>query len=246
MINSTSSPIPVLEICATNIQSAVAAQQAGAHRIELCSALDSGGLTPSAGLIRVVRGHLDIPVNVLIRPREGNFCYNDAELAIILDDIAVCRQAGADGIVIGALDATCRLDIPKMQAMLAAARGMDVTFHRAFDFVPDPFETLDVLIGLGVSRVLSSGQAATAHDGRFLLKKMVDHAAGRISVMPGAGLSAQNIRAVAAATGASEFHLSAKKRGVQTGAANQIPGLEWQYWESDSEQIRDVLRQLAH
>ncbi|MEQ1746766.1 MAG: copper homeostasis protein CutC [Saprospiraceae bacterium] len=237
--------MPVLEICVTNIQSAVAAQQGGAHRVELCAALDSGGLTPSAGLIRAVRGYLDIPVNVLIRPREGNFCYTDAELAIMLADIDFCRQSGASGVVIGVLDAASRLDVPKMQALLAAASGMDITFHRAFDFVPDPFEALDVLIKLGVSRVLSSGQAASAHEGRFLLKKMAEYAAGRISVMPGAGLSAQNIRAVAAATGAWEFHLSAKKKVIQTGAASEIPGLEWQYWESEEAQVRETSAILA-
>jgi copper homeostasis protein len=231
----------MLEICAVNIQSAIAAQAAGAHRIELCSALDGGGLTPSPGLLRVARQHLHIPINVLIRPREGNFCYTDTELAIMLDDIRFCREAGADGVVIGALDADGRFDLPKMKLLLAAAKGMDVTCHRAFDFTPDPFEALDMLLALGIPRVLSSGQAANAYEGRFLLKKMVEYAADRICVMPGAGLSAQNIRAVAEITGAQEFHLTAKKRVEQQNAGSDIPGLEWWYWESSVEQIREVL-----
>ncbi len=237
--------MPILEICAGNLQSALAAQAGGAHRIELCAALDTGGLTPSLGLVRAVRERLNIRVNVLIRPREGDFCYDEAELALMLDDIRLCREAGADGVAIGALDAENRLDVPKMQAMLQAAAGMDITCHRAFDFVPDPVEALDTLLALGIPRVLTSGQATTAFQGRFLLKKLVEHAGGRISIMPGAGLSARNIREMAEATGAQEFHLSAKKEVVQPGSDKAIPGLEWGYWASDAEQIRAVVQALS-
>lgn len=234
----------MLEICAANLQSALAAQWAGAHRIELCCALDGGGLTPSAGLLREVCRRLDIPVQVLIRPREGNFCYDEREIAIMLDDIRFCRDMGADGVVIGALDANGRINIPQMQAMLDAAAGMDVTCHRAFDYTADPFKALETLIGLGVRRVLSSGQAETAWEGRFLLQKLVEQAAGRIAIMPGAGLSAQNIREVAQITGAREFHLSGRKKVVQPNPGKDIPGLEWWYWESDVEKIREVLGQM--
>lgn len=237
--------MPILEICAGNLQSALAAQEGGAHRIELCAALDTGGLTPSLGLVRAVRERLNIRVNVLIRPREGDFCYDEAELALMLDDIRLCREAGADGVAIGALDAENRLDVPKMQAMCQAAAGMDITCHRAFDFVPDPVEALDTLLALGIPRVLTSGQATTAFEGRFLLKKLVEHAGGRISIMPGAGLSARNIREMAEATGAQEFHLSAKKEVVQPGSDKAIPGLEWGYWASDAEQIRAVVQALS-
>lgn len=235
------SPAHMLEICAVNLQSALAAQAAGAHRIELCCALDGGGVTPSLGLLRAVRQHLNIPINVLIRPREGNFCYTDAELAIMLDDIRLCREAGADGVVIGALDANNRLDQPQLEAMLEAANGLDITCHRAFDFTPNPFEALDTLIALGIPRVLTSGQAATAYEGRFLLKKLVEHAAKRISVMPGAGLSAQNIREVGETTGAREFHLTAKRKIAQPNPGKAIPGLEWWYWESNAEEIRGMV-----
>jgi copper homeostasis protein len=238
------STMPILEICAGNLQSALAAQEGGAHRIELCAALDTGGLTPSLGLIRAVRRHLSIRVNMLIRPREGDFCYDDTELAVMLDDIRLCREAGADGVAIGALNAENRLDVPKMQAMIQAAAGMDITCHRAFDFTPDPVEALDTLVALGIPRVLTSGQATSAFEGRFLLKNLVEHAAGRISIMPGAGLSARNIREMAKTTGAQEFHLSAKKKVVQPGTGNVIPGLEWGYWASDVAQIREVLESL--
>jgi len=237
-------PMPILEICAGNLQSALAAQEGGAQRIELCAALDCGGLTPSLGLVRAVRKHLSIRVNVLIRPREGDFCYDDTELALMLDDIRLCREAGADGVAIGALDAGNRLDLPKMQAMCQAADGMDITCHRAFDFTSDPVEALDTLVALGIPRVLTSGQAVTAFEGRFLLKKLVEHAAGRISIMPGAGLSAQNLHEVAETTGATEFHLSAKKKVVQAGSGNDIPGLEWGYWASDVAQIRATIQAL--
>lgn len=231
-----------IEVCATNIQSALAARRAGAQRIELCCALDGGGLTPSPGLLREARKRLDIAINVLIRPREGNFCYDENELAIMLDDIRFCREAGADGVVIGALDAAGRLDMPAMQAMLDAARGMDVTCHRAFDYAADPFDALETLVALGVRRVLSSGQAVSAYEGRFLLQKLVEKAAGRIIVMPGAGITAKNIREIRDVTGAGEFHLTGRKKVVQANPGGEIPGLEWWYWESEAGKIREVLQ----
>lgn len=232
----------MIEVCATNIQSALAAQRAGAQRIELCCALDGGGLTPSPGLLREVRKHLDIAINVLIRPREGNFCYNEQELNIMLDDIRFCREAGADGVVIGALDAAGGLDLPAMQAMLDAAQGLDVTCHRAFDYTADPFAALETLIALGVRRILSSGQAVSAYEGRFLLQKLVEKAAGRIIIMPGAGISINNIREIKSVTGAQEFHLTGRKKVVQPNPGGDIPGLEWWYWESAEEKVREVLK----
>lgn len=230
-----------IEVCATNIQSALAAQRAGAHRIELCCALDGGGLTPSPGLLREARKHLDIRINVLIRPREGNFCYDERELSIMLDDIHFCREAGADGVVIGALDSTGKFDLPAMRAMLDAAQGMDVTCHRAFDYTADPFEALETLVSLGVRRVLSSGQAVSAYEGRFLLKQLVEKAADRIIVMPGAGISGKNFREIRDCTGAAEFHLTGRIKVVQPNPAGDIPGLEWWYWESSDDKIREVM-----
>lgn len=230
------------EICAVNIQSALAASRAGAQRIELCSALDAGGLTPSPGLIRAAIRQLAIPVNVLIRPREGHFCYSQAELDIMLDDIRFCREAGANGVVVGALTADNQLDIPKMLAMKEAAGSMEVVCHRAFDFTADPSAALEQLIALGYRRVLSSGQAASAFEGRFLLKTLVKQAAGRIGVMPGAGISAKNIHAIAETTGAREFHFTGKKKVA--GEAD-IPGLEGWFWESDDEVIREIIAQMG-
>ena len=232
-------PPMTFEICAVNIQSALAAERAGAHRIELCSALDAGGITPSQGLIRAAVHQLSIPVNVLIRPREGHFCYSDNELDIMLDDIRFCHEAGVNGVVVGALTTDGQLDLPKMQAMAVMAADMEIVCHRAFDFTTDPAAAREQLIALGYRRVLSSGQSPSAFEGRFLLKKMVEQAAGRIGIMPGAGISADNIRSIAETTGAQEFHFTAKKK--VTGAAD-IPGLESWFWESDEKLIRQTMQ----
>ncbi len=230
------------EICAVNIQSVLAAERAGAHRIELCSALDVGGLTPSPGLIRAALRLLTIPVNVLIRPREGNFCYTEYERDIMLDDIRFCREAGANGVVVGALTADNQLDLPLMKAMKETAGTMEIVCHRAFDFTADPSAALEQLIALGYRRVLSSGQAPSAKEGRFVLKKMVAQAAGRIIVMPGAGISADNIREIATTTGAQEFHFTGKKKVVQ--GREDIPGLEEWYWQSDVDVIKEIMGRL--
>ena len=227
------------EICAVNIQSALAAQAAGAHRIELCSALDVGGLTPSPGLIRKAVALLDIPVNVLIRPREGDFTFTRHEFEVMLDDIRFCRDAGANGVVVGALTPDFALDAPQMKAMKEAAGEMEIVCHRAFDFTSDPQQALESLIEWGYVRVLSSGQSANAMEGRFLLQKLVQQAAGRISVMPGAGISAGNIRDIASITLAPEFHFTGKKK-VST-EQEHIPGLDSWHWESDVVLIREIM-----
>ncbi|MDO8365912.1 MAG: copper homeostasis protein CutC [Saprospiraceae bacterium] len=228
------------EVCACNIQSALAAQRAGANRIELCAALDVGGLTPSLGLIRAAVRALEIPVQVLIRPREGDFCYSDLELEIMLEDIRICREAGAAGVVVGALTVDGQLDLPKIKAMKAAAEGLEVTCHRAFDFTPDPGEALEQLIKMGFDRVLSSGQSDSAFEGRFLLQKLVLQANNRIAVMPGAGINEQNIRAIVEYTGAKDFHFSGKKK-VWACEGCEISGLDTWHWESEESIIRRIL-----
>lgn len=230
----------IFEVCAPNIQSALAAQEAGAQRIELCTALDIGGVTPSPGLIRAAVAALQIKVNVLIRPREGDFCYTDTELQVMLDDIRFCREAGVNGVVVGALNQNGQLDLPKLQAMREAAGDLEIVHHRAFDFCIDPFEALEQLIDLGYHRVLSSGLANSAYEGRFLLHKLIQHACGRISIMPGAGIDASNIQAISAATSAYEFHFTAKTK-VDPSQGKAIRGLEASYWQSDAALIRATI-----
>lgn len=201
----------VLEIAANSLASALAAQEGGASRIELCSALELGGLTPSPGQVALVRDKLSIPVYVLIRPRAGDFAYAEEEHATMLADIAYCAAAGCDGVVVGALTADGDVDVTRCRELVSAANGIDVTFHRAIDVCRDPATALEAIIGLGCARVLSSGGAASAMEGSANLRRLIEQAAGRIGIMPGAGIGAGNIAALMAATGAREFHASAKR-----------------------------------
>lgn len=202
---------PILEIAANSLASALAAQQGGASRIELCAALELGGLTPSPGQIALVRERLSIPVHVLIRPRAGDFAYSDEEHATMLADIAHCAAAGCDGVVVGALTADGDVDVARCRELVSAASRLDLTFHRAIDVCRDPAAALEAAIGLGFRRVLSSGGAASAMAGGANLRRLIEQAAGRIEIMPGAGIDAGNIAALMAATGAREFHASAKR-----------------------------------
>ena len=201
----------ILEICAGSVESAIAARDGGAKRIELCAALEIGGVTPSAGLIAEARKIEELVLNVIIRPRGGDFLYNEYEVACMLQDIRTCKQLGVDGVVIGALTADGDIDTAICKQLIAAADGMSVTFHRAFDMCRDASKALEELIELGCDRVLTSGQAATAQTGIPLLKELVEQAAGRIIIMPGCGVSSANAAAILQATGATEIHASARK-----------------------------------
>jgi copper homeostasis protein len=235
--------MPIFEVCAPNFQSAQAAHRAGVPRIELCSAIDVGGITPSPALIRRVAQSLPLRTCVLIRPREGDFCFSGEEVDIMLEDIHFCKKNGAAGVVVGALTPEGDFDAAAMQAMRAAADGLQVVCHRAFDFVRQPEAALEQLIEWGYHRVLSSGREVTAWEGRFFLKKMVEQAAERITVLPGAGISAKNIVELATTTGASEFHFTARTL-AQRPADQPIAGLESGYWVSDEAKIRAIIEQF--
>jgi copper homeostasis protein len=209
----------VLEICANSVQSARAAQMGGAQRIELCQNLEQGGITPSYGLIQRVQEALSIPAFVLIRPRPGSFCYDADEQAIMLADITACRNLGCAGVVLGALDAAGQVDVACCQMLIAAAGSMQVTFHRAFDACADQALALETIIDLGCHRLLTSGGQPSAVAGQEQLARLIRQAAGRISIMPGAGIAPSNIRSLAEYTGATEFHTSAKRQVVSTAAA---------------------------
>lgn len=201
----------VLEVCAGDIQSVLAAHMGGAQRVELCSALDEGGLTPSAGLIRQACQVEGMKVHVLIRPRSGHFVYTDQEVDIMADDISFARQYGASGVVIGALTPDGDMDYDVCAHLMKQAQGMDVTFHRAFDLCRDPMETLNEIIRLGCSRVLTSGQAPTAEQGVPLLSQLVEVADCRIGILAGSGVSSANARKIMQATGVMELHASARR-----------------------------------
>lgn len=201
---------PLLEVAANSVASAIAAQDGGAGRVELCTALELGGLTPSHGQIALARERLGIPLYVLIRPRAGDFLYSDDEFATMLRDVEACVALGCDGVVIGVLDADGNVDRRRCAELVTAAKGLGVTFHRAIDVSRDPLQSLEDAIALGCERVLSSGAEPGAPQGADLLREMVRRANGRISVMPGAGVDAMNIALLRTQTGATEFHASAK------------------------------------
>ena len=201
----------LIEVCANSVASAVAAQAGGAGRVELCCALAEGGLTPSPAVIELARAKLHIALHVLVRPRGGDFCYDDLEFAVLLRDIEFCKRGRADGVVIGILHPDGSVDVERTQALVQAARPLTVTFHRAFDMAADPFRALDDLLALGVERLLTSGLRESAMQGRELIGELVRRSAGRLTVMPGAGVNEGNIGELIAATGACEYHLSGQK-----------------------------------
>jgi copper homeostasis protein len=200
-----------LEICVDSVQSAVDAQKAGASRVELCDNLYEGGTTPSYGTILSARNNLEIGLHVLIRPRGGDFLYSDIEFDIMRRDIKICRDCGADGIVIGILRSDATIDVERTSELVEFAHPMSVTFHRAFDMCADPLRGLEAIIGSGAERILTSGHKNTVEEGSFLLRDLVLEAGKRIIIMPGSGISESNIERIAKITGADEFHLSARK-----------------------------------
>lgn len=201
----------ILEICAGSVASAIAARDGGAQRIELCAALEVGGVTPSAGLIAEARKVEGLVLNVIIRPRGGDFLYDSHEIACMEEDIRTCRRIGVDGVVIGALTAEGDIDTATCKRLINAADGMSITFHRAFDMCRNPQKALEELIALGCHRVLTSGQAPTAEAGAALLGELVEQADGRIIIMPGCGVNSNNAARILQATGANEIHASARK-----------------------------------
>lgn len=201
----------VIEICSGSMLCALAAISAGAQRLELCSALPVGGLTPSHGLMEAVIKASSTPVNVLIRPRAGDFHYDQREFQVMKADVFAAKALGAHGIVAGMLNRDGRVDTCRMQVLIDMARPMEVTFHRAFDVTPDLFEALNSVIGLGCDRILTSGGAITAVNGMEVLKKLIVAAAGNISIMPGSGINSQNLLSLIEYTGAHEFHSSASE-----------------------------------
>jgi copper homeostasis protein len=198
----------LLEVCAYNIQSCVVAQEQGAGRIELCAEPLQGGTTPSYGFIRKALDTVSIPVFPIIRPRGGDFCYDDAEMDIIREDILMCRQMGCEGISTGVAIADGRIDVAKMKLIREWASPMQITCHKVFDAAPDIFEALESLIEAGCDRVLTSGGSPTATAGMDAIIRLVAQSAGRIRIMPGGSVRPENLEALRIRTGAKEFHSS--------------------------------------
>lgn len=241
-----------LEICVDTVHSAIAAERGGAQRVELCAALSEGGLTPSAGLIELTRKHIGIDLHVLIRPRRGDFLYSKPELEMMKKDIEMARKLGADGVVLGVLKKDGGVDVARTRALLAQAGPLSVTFHRAFDMTPDPFQALEELKKIGVDRLLTSGQQKTAIAGAGLIRELVKAAGEELIVMPGGGINDENIGELLKRTGASAYHASARSRleskmefrNQNLSMAAELPLLEYEKLEANPMVISRIRKEL--
>lgn len=237
---------PLLEISAGSLASALAAQDGGADRVELCDNLAEGGTTPSYGAVAVARDKLRIPLYVLIRPRGGDFLYDQAERAAMIADIEACVRLGCDGVVIGALDADGEVDATVCREQIAAAGSLGITLHRAFDAARDPGRALEAAVALGCERILTSGAAADAFAGAERIAALVAQAAGRIALMAGAGVTLQNIAELARRAGVRELHASAKapRRSAMRYRNEALAGLSPDWSQSDAQRVRELVAAL--
>lgn len=234
-----------IEICATSVQSVKNAEKSGAHRIELCSELAMGGITPSYGLIKEVLKQTSLPVFVLIRPRSGDFTYSKEEFEVMKSDIQICIELGCSGIVSGVLRENQSLDIERTKELVEVSKPLEFTFHRAFDWIKDPEESLQTFIEVGVSRILSSGQSESAEKGLNTLihwKKLVGN---RLTILPGGGINPENVHKFKEA-GFDEIHASAShliKETIQPKISmNSLKFFdESKQFESDAEKIKKLV-----
>jgi len=241
-----------LEICVDTVESAITAQEAGADRVELCDNLTEGGTTPGPGTIASARSNLTIAINVIIRPRGGDFLYTDLEYDIMRRDIEYCGELGIDGIVLGMLRSNGEIDIERTARLIELAQPMSATFHRAFDMCPDPMKGLEDVINTGADRLLTSGQKDKAADGIELISELVKKAGNRIIIMPGSGINNSNISMIARTSGAGEFHTTARKivesemiyrqSGVSMGGVARVS--EFSRKVADRDMIRDMINIL--
>lgn len=235
-----------VEVCASSYQSVLNATKAGADNIELCSELAVGGLTPSYGMLHMISQQSTSPINVLIRPRSGNFTYSEAEFEIMKQNVLLCKEFGFNGIVSGVLTLKHQIDIKRTKELIDLARPLSFTFHRAFDWVKDPFASVGQLIGLKIDRILSSGQKNTAFEGIELLSELQRLAANKLVIMPGGGINMSNILHFKKA-GFKEIHFSASKfrkvlNQVKVPMNSSKFFDETQWAESDTELIKEMLQ----
>lgn len=241
-----------IEVCTFSIESCLNAQRAGACRAELCSGLYEGGTTPNFGLIERARALLSIQLYIMIRPRGGDFCYDDEEFKVMQSDIKVAKSLGADGVVFGILLPDGRIDIQRTTELAELAKPLGFTFHRAFDMAQNPFEALEAVIQTGAERILTSGQQNSALEGSHLLKQLAEKAAGRIEIMAGSGVNADNALLLAK-TGVNALHLTGKavKNGAMTykktnvSMASVLPADEYEIIYSNELKIKAVIAAVS-
>ncbi|MEO5890472.1 MAG: copper homeostasis protein CutC [Ferruginibacter sp.] len=235
----------MLEVIGFNIESCGIAQSAGAQRIELCDNPFDGGTTPSYGFIKAARELLTIELYTIIRPRGGDFLYNDAEFEMMKTDVQLCKELECDGVVIGMLLADGTIDKERCKQLVDLAYPLGVTFHRAFDRTADPFKALEDVVAIGCERILTSGQRPAAMEGAELINALIRQADGRIIIMPGSGIRSDNILTIAEKTGAEEFHTSARGFTESTmNFQNPAMGENLQSVLTDGDEVRKIIKLL--
>jgi copper homeostasis protein len=238
----------VLEVCCGSLEDALAAARGGADRVELCAGLCVGGITPSLGAIREARARLAIPMVVLVRPRGAGFCYRETERASMERDLDVALQEGAEGVATGALHEDGSIDTETCARWRRMIGTREAVFHRAFDFTPNPFRALDQLVDLGFTRVLTSGQRTTALEGAETLRRLIEHARGRIEVLPGGGIRLHNVLRLVSETGCRQVHLTAfRSEADPSTQARPELGLFAEHPPGDQYQVTDpeLVRRIA-
>ena len=243
----------LIEVCVDSVISACAAERGGAGRLELCSDLLEGGVTPSSGLIELVRKKTEIGLHVMVRPRGGDFCYDEEEFEVMQRDIVNAKQLGADGVVLGILDIDGRVDVDRTRRLIELARPLTVTFHRAFDMSADLFRALEDVCAAGADRILTSGGQQTSVVGRDVIARLVAAARGKVIIMPGSGINEQNAAGLIQETGAREIHvglrssipspMSHQNPQVSMGAAK---GGEYVRFRVLEESVRSLRRAIAN
>lgn len=235
----------LLEVCAFNLQSSIIAEKVGAKRVELCENPADGGTTPSYGTIKQTREKIGISLYPIVRPRGGNFFFDEDEFAIIKQDILLCKQLGCDGISTGVSKLNGEIDTGRLKRMVEWAWPMGVTCHRVFDATPDPMQALEDIITCGCERILTSGQRPSATEGIDLLAELVQQADGRITIMPGAGVRSGNIETLVNGTGATEFHTSARMMAPDPVTFRNPAILDATNWYiANEEELRKIMEVL--
>ena len=207
----------IVEVCVDSLESAIAAERGGARRLELCSSLVEGGITPSAGLIATTRQKISIGLHLMIRPRAGDFCYTADEFEVMRRDVLIAKQLGADGVVFGILDQDANVDIERTRSLVDLAKPLNTTYHRAFDMSADVLVSLERVAETGADRILTSGGAPTAIEGTAILRNLVEAASGRMCIMACGGIDPQNVQAVLEKTSVREIHV-----GLRTPIASPM------------------------
>jgi copper homeostasis protein len=232
----------LLEVCAFNLQSSMIAEKVGAKRVELCENPADGGTTPSYGTIKQTREKIGISLYPIVRPRGGNYFFDEDEFAIIKQDILLCKQLGCDGISTGVSKLNGEIDTERLKRMVEWAYPMGVTCHRVFDATPDPMQALEDIITCGCERILTSGQKPSAPEGMSLLAELIQQADGRIAIMPGAGVRSGNIETLANGTGATEFHTSARMKAPDPVTFRNPAILDATDWYiANEEELRKIM-----